>query len=139
MKTKRNPGMGFGAITLFMMFVVLAMVILSSLSLLDANHHERLAQKEKEALLASSQKEAIHSLIQQELLPFDDTMHTQAESALQQAFYKIGIDVHVVWEQGWNITVAYPTQTLHVQARWDGDKWNIHLTEEEGSTNDTDS
>lgn len=128
MKMKKQDGFSFGAVTLFMMFVVLSMVILTSLSLLDAKHQEKVAEKEKTELINTYEQEAVTERIFSELQAYGPEDKDSAVANLNELLDELQIEGEIQWSDAVTITLYAQNSTKQIitavwQDQWVIDTW----------------
>lgn len=131
MKQRFQIHMGVGTISLLMIFVVLCMVILSSLSFLSAKESRDLALREKEEITAYYTADAIAVWLYQQIDPqvslADTYEHLQQLDIIAQ-------DIHLVLDEK-SITMQIPMtheKILQICVQADGTILSWGVVQEEG-------
>lgn len=132
MKQRFQIHMGVGTISLLMIFVVLCMVILSSLSFLSAKESRDLALREKEEITAYYTADAIAVWLYQQIEPqvslIDNYEHLQQLDITKQQ------DIHFVLDEK-SITIQIPVaheKKLQICVQADGAILSWGVIQEEG-------
>lgn len=131
MKQRFQIHMGVGTISLLMIFVVLCMVILSSLSFLSAKESRDLALREKEEITAYYTADAIAVWLYQQIDPQVSLADTY--EYLQQLDI-IAQDIHLVLDEK-SITMQIPMtheKILQICVQADGTILSWGVVQEEG-------